>query len=45
MVISLEDLWFLNILAPKKPVAAEGSVDLELQHGEDEVLESAISCN
>ena len=42
MVIGLEDLCVSYFLAPKKPVVAQGSVDLELQHGEEEVLKESV---
>ena len=42
IVIGLEDLCVSNFLAPNDPVAAQGSVDLELQHGEDEVLKECL---
>ena len=42
MVIGLEELCVSYFLALKKPVAAHGSVDLELQHGEQEVLKAFV---
>ena len=42
IVIGLEDLCVSNFLASNDPVAAEGSVDLELQHGEEEVLKESM---
>ena len=42
IVIGLEDLCVSNFLASNDPVVAEGSVDLELQHGEEEVLKEYV---
>ena len=42
MVIGLEDLYISYFLPLKKRVAAHGSVDLELQHGEEEVLKEFV---
>ena len=42
MVIGLEDLCVSYFLAPKKLVASKGSVDLELQHGEEELLKEFV---
>ena len=42
MVIGLEDLFVLYFLASNKPLAAQGSVDLELQHGEEEELKESV---
>ena len=42
MVIGMEDLCVSNFLAPNDPVAAQGSVDLELQHREEEVLKESV---
>jgi len=41
-VIGKEDLRVWSILGPNNLVAAQGSVDLELQHGEVDVLKESV---
>jgi len=42
MVIGKEDLRVSSILGPNNLVAAQGSVNLELQHGGVEVLKESV---
>ena len=42
MEIGMEDFRVSSFLGPNNLVAAQGSVDLELQHGEVEVLKESV---